>query len=412
MRLSKIPGYSDLKKHSQPAGQKKAGHNLRQVKRALTKKTLMPGHTGRRHVESGVRRIVYSILDVITYLVSPGRGKFRAPGPELKDWMSRLYTGPRENTRIADSTMIGSHDAASYGLSGFGSSMAITQSRSIGPQLEAGVRYLDIRITLDDKGQYIVHHGPYHGKGALKAVVEPLKKFLQRNPDEVVVVKLQFSQMSKATARKFLWTEFGELMKKRALSNRDKYGNRIGPGSLTFKDAHKTGRNLLVTVSDEHLGKSEKIKQEELGKHAWHHGEFSNDLWPNSSDVRNVKAYTEKHVLGVMTKSKETKDGKLDILQLQTNINPLEFLKGGINSVERLARFSNKKIPVMLRHWYKQKGFIPNIILQDFIGHYNYRDISLLALTFSTRTMSEDELKASFPRLHRAILRVREQLER
>ena len=411
MRLRQIPGYTSLKKHLEPVWRPKRHHGRRWVKSANPGRVFFPENPGRGRIESRARRLIYSILDVISYLITPDSGRFRSPGPEMNDWMSRLYTGPRENTRIMESTMIGSHDAASYGLSGFGSSAAITQSQGVGRQLDAGVRYLDIRITLDKKGLYVVHHGPYIGKPATAAVVQPLKKFLEKHPDEIVVVKLQFSGMSKEAARKFLKTEFKELMGKRALSNRDRHGHRVGPGSLTFRNARTSGRNLLLTVSDEHMGKSEKLNQKELGSHAWLHHEFTNDLWPNSSDSRAVRAYTEEHVLPKMEASKKKKDGRLNVLQLQTNINPTEFLRRGISPVVRLAGYSNEEIPGMLKQWYKQRRFVPNIILQDFIGHYNYRDISLLALTFSTQSMSEQELKQAFPRLHRAIIRTRMSLE-
>ncbi|MGI9277099.1 MAG: phosphatidylinositol-specific phospholipase C domain-containing protein [Endozoicomonas sp.] len=312
--------------------------------------------------------------------------------------MTRLFHGHKENTRIMNCTMIGSHDSATHSLRGPGKSWAITQSRGIGDQLNAGARYFDIRITRDRKGEFIVHHGPIHGCSSKSEVITPLRQFLQEHPNEMVLIKLQFSGMSKAQVKEYMDTEFQELSNNFALPNHDQEGKRVLPGTITFGEARAMKRNLMVTVSDEHLAAPHRLTQEDLGTSAWLHRDYVVDNWPNSSDSNGVIQFNEERV-NELKWAKNISQGKLGILQMQTNINPWQTLKGGLSSIKRLAGFSNYAIPEAIRHWHKVNDFAPNIILQDFIGHYNSDEIVALVLALNTANMTEDEVEKLFPEM-------------
>lgn len=359
-----------------------------------------PGYTPKRSLSS---RVASTIVRVLSYFYST-RKPFNNPSPELTDWMSRTFTGYRKNTRIMNCTMIGSHDSATHCLKGLGQSWAVTQTNGIKDQLHAGARYLDIRITLDHQGKYIVHHGPVKGGSAQEEVAEPLLDFLKNHPKEVVVVKLQFSGMNKAQVKQYLEKDFHILRECFALHNHDLDGNQRAPGEITFAEAQASSRNLLLTVSDEHLKKDDKLTQKDLGKTAWLHRNNVIDEWPNTPDAKDVFRFNEERLDKIKI---ARKNGKLAIVQMQTNVNPWQTLKGGLSSIRRLAGFSNRAIPTALRQWYLAKDFSPNIILQDFIGHFNYRELAIIALTYNTSRMSLEELEKAFPELGPEILDTR-----
>ncbi|MFA6034214.1 MAG: hypothetical protein WC889_15045 [Myxococcota bacterium] len=65
---------------------------------------------------------------------------------------------------------------------------ALTQSAPILNQLQAGVRYLDLRVALQDGGYYSEHmwlSTPFAGDGG---ILDQLGRFLSSNPDEIIII--------------------------------------------------------------------------------------------------------------------------------------------------------------------------------------------------------------------------------
>ncbi|WP_062262352.1 phosphatidylinositol-specific phospholipase C domain-containing protein [Endozoicomonas arenosclerae] len=359
-----------------------------------------------RSIASMVIKIISSL---ISFLTATTRNYEPTP-VSMQNWMGRLFTGPNRNVRLMHCTMIGSHDAASHCLTGFGQRWATTQTNNLTDQLNAGVRYLDIRITKNRRGEFIVHHGPVHGGLARKEVIEPLTDYLKKNPSELVMVKLQFDGMDKASVQTFMETEFKEVSEAHALHNKDKAKRLRPPGLITYGDAIDSGKNLLVMVNDEKLKKTDHFTQEELGDYCWRHNDHSIDLWPNTPDPARVKTFNENYVIPKVDYSRNKHDGKIAMLQLQTNVNPFQLFRGGLSSVWRLASFSNHEIPEMITHWNRLRGFKPNVILQDFIGHFNYSDITALTIALNSENMTNFDVRYQFPDQAEKILTYREAL--
>ncbi len=111
----------------------------------------------------------------------------------MNDWMSEI-----DGLRTMDSMILpGSHDSGMVKrLMNRGVTATIanacTQKLTIKEQLEAGVRWLDIRI---DK-KLRCFHGDSHGE-SLASVADGIISFLDENPTEVVIVLLTKSYISK-----------------------------------------------------------------------------------------------------------------------------------------------------------------------------------------------------------------------
>ena len=105
------------------------------------------------------------------------------------DWMADLD----DSLGLNEIVLPGTHDAATqYVQLAFFSKC---QALSIGEQLEAGFRYLDIRLGLDDNGIKLMHGFtscktgpmPWSGTLCLDAVLEQCYGFLKAHPTETVV---------------------------------------------------------------------------------------------------------------------------------------------------------------------------------------------------------------------------------
>lgn len=130
----------------------------------------------------------------------------RAAVPGAADWMARVNGGLPLN----DLNLPGSHDSATQyvQLAWF----SRCQDRSIGAQLEAGCRYLDIRLGADGDRLKLMHGftncktGPFGGTLYLDAVLAECYAFLEQHPTETVVfaVKQEHGDESVAEFQRLL----------------------------------------------------------------------------------------------------------------------------------------------------------------------------------------------------------------
>jgi len=73
---------------------------------------------------------------------------------------------------------------------------AVAQTKTVFQQLEGGIRYLDLRVSLATDSQWIVHHGDIPGN-KLQTILHDVVKFLAHNKGEIVV--MEFSDVKAFT---------------------------------------------------------------------------------------------------------------------------------------------------------------------------------------------------------------------
>ncbi len=118
-----------------------------------------------------------------------------APSPWLAlaaaDWMARLP----DSAPLHKMSIPGTHDSAAL----HGGLFVQTQSWSITEQLNAGVRYLDIR-TRRTTGQGIhalaIHHGIVFQQIWFDQIMNEVTAFLQRHPEEVIIMRVKGDEFS------------------------------------------------------------------------------------------------------------------------------------------------------------------------------------------------------------------------
>jgi 1-phosphatidylinositol phosphodiesterase len=99
-------------------------------------------------------------------------------------WMTALA----DNTNIAAISIPGTHDSGARVEPVSGT--AKCQDLSIADQLEAGVRYLDIRCRHIDNA-FAIHHGAIYQNLNFDDVLTACKTFLTNHPKEVIVMSVK-----------------------------------------------------------------------------------------------------------------------------------------------------------------------------------------------------------------------------
>lgn len=108
--------------------------------------------------------------------------------PANKKWMSKLSN----TTGILSVSIPGTHDSCSL----FGGDILKTQSLSIMQQLNAGIRFLDIRIA-DVFGSLGVFHDKFYQNIEFDTVLGQVTNFLVENPSEIVLMRVRQELESK-----------------------------------------------------------------------------------------------------------------------------------------------------------------------------------------------------------------------
>lgn len=116
------------------------------------------------------------------------------------NWMSYLS----DNKNLTELSIPGTHDSgARYDPPVWGTSdTAKCQTLSIAEQLDAGVRYLDIRCRHKDNIFYI-HHGMVYQKINFDNVLNDCIKFLSKNPNEVIIMCVNEEHKPEKNTRSF-----------------------------------------------------------------------------------------------------------------------------------------------------------------------------------------------------------------
>lgn len=106
----------------------------------------------------------------------------RAAVPSPADWMAGLPS----TTALSRLTIPGTHDSAAR----HGGTWGRTQDLSLDQQLNAGVRFLDIRCRAVD-GVFAIHHGVFFQELFFGDVLNTCRDFLRAHRGETVLMKVQ-----------------------------------------------------------------------------------------------------------------------------------------------------------------------------------------------------------------------------
>jgi hypothetical protein len=250
------------------------------------------------------------------------------------DWMARNHA-LLEQRPLASLVLPGSHDAASYSL-GRSSSVcparahplanlasflaaprARTQEVSITAQLEAGVRYLDLRVcAVPGPSRFFVHH-TFLG-ASLDEVLEQIDGFSRAHPREVLLLDFQHLTGFDAQDRKELAARLERRFAGRMLAR------SVAPGTKTLLDLWKGGTSLVVLM--------ERAPQ---APHVFDRAAALVSRWPNVRSVPALVAALQWTALD---------ETRLHVLQWQLTPRLPDFLLHPLSSLVDFAVGTNRLI--------------------------------------------------------------------
>ena len=160
-------------------------------------------------------------------------------------------------------------------ISGLFSKWAKTQERTTAEMLNDGIRYLDIRICVDEKGVLMTCHGVYGA--SLESILDDVNAFTSRNPRELILLgfnhfwdrKYQLEQ-SKAQGEvegltKEKWTELIKLIKTK-LRPKLVSGKLFNPASKLSDVWQASGGKQVIALFDTAAAPDDELiwKQQEV----------------------------------------------------------------------------------------------------------------------------------------------------
>ncbi|XP_070561052.1 PI-PLC X domain-containing protein DDB_G0269228-like [Ptychodera flava] len=188
-------------------------------------------------------------------------------------WMTTIYSDIKTK-RISDLIIPGTHDSGTFGITsdhGYLVDKTVnifyhlglpevhywsrSQSGNFTAQLQAGIRYLDLRIAAIAKdGNLYWWHGLTGDR--IEPGLQEIADFAEMNPGEVLVLEL--SHFATPGDDHNNTNEMNPKQKMQVSDLLYKYlGPHIVPSSLgnnpTLQDIHTTGRNILAYVADKDI---------------------------------------------------------------------------------------------------------------------------------------------------------------
>ena len=170
----------------------------------------------------------------------------------MKDNYSKIGNIPLKNL-----TLPASHDAAMY-LGGLSfSTFGKTQFLNIYEQLKYGIRYFDLRPGVEN-GVLSIYHGPILGP-LLKEVLDDIKKFMEENHNELVILKFSHYKDFNIESYKQLVECINSNIGKWLFDYDDQDKQRLSEYPLAkFTDNNSMGR--IIVVCDGHFPVEFKLK--------------------------------------------------------------------------------------------------------------------------------------------------------
>ncbi|XP_070554622.1 1-phosphatidylinositol phosphodiesterase-like [Ptychodera flava] len=127
-------------------------------------------------------------------VLRPDYNTGKIAGISYPDWMSNL----NDDISLASLSIPGTHNTMTY--NGYGGHFAQCQSWTLGTQLEAGIRFLDIGCR-HFRDVLSIHKGVYFQHLSLNAVLRKVTHFLRLHPREVVLMRVKKEHIESSNTR-------------------------------------------------------------------------------------------------------------------------------------------------------------------------------------------------------------------
>jgi hypothetical protein len=227
------------------------------------------------------------------------------------------------------------------------------QTLTIPQQLEAGVRYLDLRIT-KLRGAIYGEHGLYTRQ--LKRYLKEIREFLEAHPKEVVILHFQTLDQLTRSDKRHLVTNLFQM-----------FGARLArsgvPGSTTMDFLWKKRKQVIVVFPDEDMSL--------LQNHIFY-GLVWSDFevvapFPQTKTIEELKSYLAELDCEDSAAVKAAADKKLHVLKAV--LSPDMTMVFGDFKYRSMREMTEEETEFTVLNWiFQDPSRKLNIIAVDFVG--------------------------------------------
>lgn len=268
----------------------------------------------------------------------------------LKTWMKDV----KDETKVNEIVIPGSHDAGTYGMSWLGA----TQHLTIEEQLNLGVRYFDLRVNKVNN-DYLIFHSILNGT-KFDPILDSIVKFIEDNPSETLLLDFQHF---KNGSEEYVYHEVTNKLKNKLVIQDEGMSELSFIDELTLKDAR--GKCIVFFGGDnnyldeKHIFSRNNDSSSGVGKAlestyiSDYHASSSKDFIDNHLDV-----YVQK------IKDKINKENHKGIFVLQCQLTDKSLILGPYHR----ERSHEENIASYIENLAKTEYFsLINVIMRDFI---------------------------------------------
>ncbi len=329
-----------------------------------------------KQINKKARIVLAVVLGIVVCFVIMLGAMFGVASKALDDktpdeWLGKWLDCISDEVLLKDIVIPGSHDAGTTQMMW----AAKTQDKTIKEQMECGVRYFDVRPQNKD-GDLVIFHGMITGE-RLEVIIENMRKFLEKNPSEMLIVDFQHFQGDHSVmdmTDKMIVDKLGSMLVR----------NNTGKSDLDFVSSLKLGDtrgkaiifwgNMFGDQSNSEFCAGKDYLFQRNNDQGTRDGASLQSFYIGKLNKMSSKAYIQKAIPQYVDMYKQS-GGGLFVMQMQLTdpvfiVGP-QYREGG--HVANAKKFIDT-LP-------SQDYFgIVNIIMRDFLGESKSKQIISLNL--------------------------------
>lgn len=293
-----------------------------------------------------ITAVVICLITALSVFAACGENEDKGMDKQIKQhWMSYL----KDEAVLSEVVMPGAHDAGTQGAN----EAWETQKGDIGEQLNAGVRYFDVRVSYSTqaKANMFVHADsdaltltPAFGVMFSDGLAD-IKQFIAENSEEVIILDFQH------TWAKYEEGVIAQLEKEFDMSKVLTKEDCDNPSELTMGDMRRLGKNVIIIYKEGKNGLCDK-KNYLFERSVFLQSDYDGSIHKKSADdlIAHFDTYYEAK-----------KEGVFFVLQSQLTGSPLMEREKSIRDK------ANAFVRSLAKEENAQTLAKTNIVMRDFI---------------------------------------------
>ncbi len=289
------------------------------------------------------------------------------PDEWLGSWMDCIS----DDALLTNVVIPGSHDAGTTQMMW----AAKTQDKTIKEQMDCGVRYFDVRPQ-NKNGDLVIFHGMITGE-RLEVIIDNMRKFLDKNPSEMLIVDFQHFQGDQAAMSmtdELIVSKFGDKIVRNTTGKSDlDFIKSLTLGDVRGKVVVFWG-NIFGDKSNSDFCAERDYLFQRNNDQGSREGASLQSFYEGKLNKKSSKEYIENAIPHYVNMYKKS-GGGLFVMQMQLT-DPVLIVGPQYREGTHVANAKNFIDSLPTKGYFDQV----NIIMRDFLGESKSKQIISLNL--------------------------------